>query len=61
MKAGYKTTEFWAVIALNVGVLAAAIGDVLPPRYAAISAAVSVFGYNVARGLAKVVPPKDSA
>jgi hypothetical protein len=53
MKPGYKTTEFYATLAANVGVLGAALSGVLSPKYAAIAAAVSVAAYNVSRGLAK--------
>ena len=53
MKPGWKTTEFWATIALNIGALAAASAHVLPAKWAAIAASVSVVAYNVSRGLAK--------
>ena len=53
MKPGWKTTEFWATIALNLGALTAASAHVLPPKWAAIAAAASVVAYNVSRGLAK--------
>jgi hypothetical protein len=33
----------------------------LPPRYAAIGAAISAGAYAVSRGLAKINPPKDSS
>jgi len=52
-KPGYKTTEFWATIAFNVGTLSAALSGVLSPKWAAVASAVSVFGYNVSRGLTK--------
>lgn len=53
-KAGWKTTEFWATILLNVGVAAAAGSSNLPPRYAAIASAVSVSAYAFSRALAKM-------
>lgn len=53
MKVGWKTTEFWATIALNVGSLAAASAHVLPAKWAAIASAASVVAYSVSRGLAK--------
>lgn len=59
MKPGYKTTEFLVVVATQVGVIAAAVSGALPPRYAAIASAVSTAGYAIARGLAKVNPPKQ--
>jgi uncharacterized membrane protein YjjB (DUF3815 family) len=61
MKPGYKTTEFLTIVAVIVGAVAFAIADKLPPRYAAIAAAVSAGAYAVSRGLAKVYPPKPGA
>lgn len=46
------------MIAANVGAIAAASAGVLPVTYAAIAVAVSVFAYNISRGLAKQ-PPKE--
>ena len=65
LKPGWKTTEF-AVTVLTAGAaLLAALAGQLSPRYAAIAAAVSVAGYSIARGLAKVptpvVPPTTAA
>lgn len=53
MTKGYKTTEFYLVLATNVAVLAASLADALPARYAAIAASVANVGYALARGLAK--------
>jgi len=53
MKPGYKTTEFWASLALAVGAVAASAEGALPPKYAAIAASVAALGYAVGRGLAK--------
>jgi hypothetical protein len=50
---GYKTTEFWATVALNVGVVAAAVQGSLSPKWAGIAAAVSVAALSISRGLAK--------
>lgn len=61
LKAGYKTTEFWLTVATEVGILAAAVADALPPKWAAVASAASGAAYAVARGLAKVNPPKNSA
>jgi hypothetical protein len=60
MKPGYKTTEFWVAIIISVATFVASIADALGPRYAAISSAVVGAGYAVARGLAKVFPPKPN-
>lgn len=61
LKPGYKTTEFLIVVLTNVGLILAASASWLPPRYAAFGAAVSTAAYAVARGLAKLNPPKDAA
>lgn len=58
MKPGYKTTEFWvSVITALAAFLAAIVGE-LPDKYAALTASVVTVGYAIARGLAKVYPPK---
>lgn len=56
-KPGYLTTEFWVAVLTNVGVVVAALAGNLPPRYAAIAAAVSTSAYAIARGLAKLSTP----
>ena len=48
-----RSTEFVFTVALNVGVVASALAGVLPPRWAAVCAAVSQVGYSVSRGIAK--------
>lgn len=53
MKSGWKTTEFWATVALNVGTVATAIAGSLPEKYASIVAAVSVAAYAISRGITK--------
>lgn len=53
MKPGWKTTEFWVTVATDVGVVAASAAGVLPEKYAALAASVSVVAYNISRGLAK--------
>ena len=60
LKPGQQTTEFWIVVLTNVGLIVSASADWLPPRYAAIGSAVSTAAYALARGLAKLNPPKDS-
>lgn len=52
-KSGWQTTEWWATVLVSVGSWAAAQQDALPPRYAAIAAAVSVSAYAISRALAK--------
>ena len=57
MKPGYTTTEFFVVVLTNVGLVAAAAAEWLPPRYAAIGSAVATAAYAIARGLAKQTQP----
>jgi len=60
MKPGYKTTEFWVAIIIAVSTFVASLADALGPKYAALSSSIVGAGYAVARGLAKVFPPKPS-
>jgi len=53
VKSGWRTTEFWATVAVDVGTLASALVGVLPAKYAAIVSAVATSAYSIARGLAK--------
>ena len=63
-KPGYKTTEFWITITVQLVGLVAVLGYVTPEQSSAISqAAVQIggavsmvaaaFGYNLSRGIAK--------
>jgi hypothetical protein len=60
LKPGWQTTEFIVTVATAVGLIFASSADWLPPRYAALGSAISVGSYAIARGLAKINPPKDS-
>lgn len=53
LEPGHLTTEFWVTAATDVGVLAAALAGALPPKWAAIAAAIANVAYAVSRGLAK--------
>jgi hypothetical protein len=53
MKTGYRTTEFWATVLLNIGVLATALTNSLPPKWACIFSTISVGAYTAARTLTK--------
>jgi hypothetical protein len=53
MKPGHRTTEFTLTVLVSVGAVAAAIAQVLSPRYAAIASAVSVAAYAISRGITK--------
>ena len=56
LKPGHLTTEFWLTVAVDLGALIAAIGDQLPPRYAALASTVATGLYALARGWAKSSP-----
>ncbi len=63
MKPGIKTTELAVSVLTDIGVLAAALQGSLPPKWAAIVAAVSTFAYSLSRGIAKIgaaIPPVTS-
>lgn len=53
VKVGWKTSEFWALVALNVGVVSAAEESSLAPHWAALCAAISVGAYALSRSLTK--------
>lgn len=57
MKAGWKTTEFWGTVALNVGIVATALTGSLPASYAGILSTVTVVAYTLARTLLKTNNP----
>jgi hypothetical protein len=57
MKPGYKTTEFYIIILTDVALFFSAVGEVLPPKYASMAAAVVSGAYADARGLAKITIP----
>jgi hypothetical protein len=61
LKPGFQTTEFVIVVATDVGLVVSSFAEWLPPRYAAIGAAIANGAYALARGLAKINPPKSSA
>jgi len=52
-KPGYKSTEFWATIALNLATLLATIQGAVSPKVAAVVGLFSTSLYVVARTLAK--------
>jgi len=58
LKPGWKTTELWVAVLTDVGIVVAALAGNLSPHYAAIATAVSSSAYAIARGLAKLNPPK---
>ena len=60
LKPGYKTTELLVVVLTNIGLILASSASWLPPKYAALGATVSAAAYALARGLAKLNPPKDA-
>ena len=56
-KRGLFTTEFYVTVLTDVGLVAAALGGVLPPKWAAVAAGVAQAAYAVSRGLSKVNTP----
>lgn len=56
LKPGYKTSEFIALVALNVGTVAASLQGSLAPNWATIAGIVSVSAFALSRGLAKAGP-----
>jgi hypothetical protein len=53
VKPGRRTTELWLTLATDVALLAGALAEALPPRWAAIAAAISNGLYALSRGWAK--------
>lgn len=53
MVKGYKTTEFYVTVLTDIGLVAASIGGVLPPKWAAVAAGVAQAAYAISRGLTK--------
>lgn len=52
-KPGYKTTEFWMTALMVIGSWAGALQSSLPPKFAAITSAIAVSAYAIARGIKK--------
>jgi hypothetical protein len=59
-KAGWKTSEFWLTIAVDVAALATSLATVLPAKYAAAAGTVATGLYAISRGWAKSGAPKAS-
>ena len=57
IKPGYRTTELAVTVLTEVGLVLASSASWLPPKYAALGAAVSAAAYALARGIAKTVAP----
>jgi hypothetical protein len=64
IRPGYKTTEFWVTISMQVVGLVAALGYLTPDQSSALTQAATqiggvvsmvaiAFGYNLSRGMAK--------
>lgn len=53
LSAGIKTTELWLTVVTDIGVLASSLAGALPPKWAAVAAAVANVAYAISRGLAK--------
>jgi hypothetical protein len=59
VKPGYKTTELLVIALVIVGQVLSALADWIQPGAAARYSTYAAVGYAVARGLAKMHPPKD--
>lgn len=55
IKDGWKTSEFWGKVALQVGTLWSAVAGFVPPKYAAIIVAGAEIAYGGIRGILKMV------
>lgn len=53
-KPGYRTTEFWVLVAATIGEITAAAAGVIPGKTAALFLTISAVAYKISRGLAKV-------
>lgn len=60
LKPGWKTSEAAITVLTIVGLTVASIAGTLPPKWAAVATSVSAAAYAIARGLAKLNPPKDA-
>jgi hypothetical protein len=59
-KPGFKTTEFIGYVVTLVTIFASALGEALPPKWAALAGAIATAGYAIARGLAKLgIAPEE--
>lgn len=54
IKSGWKTSEFWGKMATQAGVLWAAVGGFVPPKYAAVIVVSAEGLYLIARTALKV-------
>ena len=53
VKSGWKTTEFWVLVALSIGELSAALAGALPTKWAAALLTISGVAYKASRALVK--------
>ena len=59
MTKGFRSTEFWLTVAVNLAALISALASALPPELAGIMATIATGLYALARGWAKnETPPK---
>lgn len=61
IKSGWKTSEFWSKIAVQVTVLWGAIQGFVPPKWAAVIAVAGEAVYTIARTALKVVQTVQAA
>lgn len=55
VKPGWKTTEFWGKVAIQVMTIFAAIKGFLPPQYAAIGTISLEALYTIGRAVVKAI------
>ena len=53
-KSGWKTSEFWGKVAAQAGIIWAAVGGFVPPKYAAIIVVAGEGIYTIARTILKI-------
>ncbi len=61
IKAGWKTTEFWANAATQIVTLWGAVHGFIPPKWAAIVSTIGIAVYTVARTVLKAVQDVKAA
>jgi len=60
-KPGYKTTEFWLQVALQIGNLWGAVSGFVPAKYSVIIATIGAAVYNIGQIVLKTVTTVQQA
>ena len=61
IKSGWKTTEFWGKVAAQAVAIWAAVGQFVPPKYAAIIVVAAEGVYTIARTGLKIAQTVQAA